>query len=163
MSETKKGIGNMSSRRIEVFFYGLFMDAALLRTKGAHPINIRTAGRKGGSRNTAAQQHSSTAGRAQAQWPATRIPARETYARNRDARLLQYLCGQNPARKSRHRSSAITGGKIVTAKQARVYLSRLLKMNEAALLIRRGRGSSPEAGADTVAGPDTRFTPGNTG
>ena len=33
----------MSSRRIEVFFYGLFMDADLLRTKGAHPINIRSA------------------------------------------------------------------------------------------------------------------------
>jgi len=81
-------------------------------------------------------KYSSTAGRAQAQWPATRIPARETYARNRDARLLQYVCGQNPARKSRHRSSAKTGGKIATAKQARVYLSRLLKMNEAALLIR---------------------------
>jgi hypothetical protein len=56
MSETKKGIGNMSSRRIVVFFYGLFMDADLLRTKGAHPIKIRTAGRKGGSRNTAAQR-----------------------------------------------------------------------------------------------------------
>ena len=43
MSETETGIGNMTSRRIEVFFYGLFMDADLLRTKGAHPINIRTA------------------------------------------------------------------------------------------------------------------------
>ena len=31
----------MTSRRIEVFFYGLFMDADLLRTKGAHPVNIR--------------------------------------------------------------------------------------------------------------------------
>ena len=33
----------MSSRRIEVFFYGLFMDADLLRTKGAHPVNVRAA------------------------------------------------------------------------------------------------------------------------
>jgi hypothetical protein len=33
----------MTSRRIEVFFYGLFMDADLLRTKGAHPINVRPA------------------------------------------------------------------------------------------------------------------------
>jgi len=33
----------MSARRIEVFFYGLFMDADLLRTKGAHPLNIRAA------------------------------------------------------------------------------------------------------------------------
>lgn len=29
----------MASRRIAVFFYGLFMDADLLRTKGAHPLN----------------------------------------------------------------------------------------------------------------------------
>jgi hypothetical protein len=33
----------MLSRRIEVFFYGLFMDADLLRAKGADPINIRPA------------------------------------------------------------------------------------------------------------------------
>jgi hypothetical protein len=33
----------MASRRIEVFFYGLFMDADLLRTKGAHPVNLRSA------------------------------------------------------------------------------------------------------------------------
>jgi hypothetical protein len=33
----------MSSRRIEVFFYGLFMDADFLRGKGADPINIRAA------------------------------------------------------------------------------------------------------------------------
>ena len=33
----------MAPRRIEVFFYGLFMDAELLRSKGAHPENIRTA------------------------------------------------------------------------------------------------------------------------
>jgi hypothetical protein len=33
----------MPSRRITVFFYGLFMDADLLRTKGAHPVNIRPA------------------------------------------------------------------------------------------------------------------------
>jgi len=31
----------MSSRRIDVFFYGLFMDVELLRTKGALPVNIR--------------------------------------------------------------------------------------------------------------------------
>jgi Gamma-glutamyl cyclotransferase, AIG2-like len=33
----------MASRRIEVFFYGFFMDADLLRTKGAHPVNARPA------------------------------------------------------------------------------------------------------------------------
>jgi hypothetical protein len=33
----------MTSRRIEVFFYGLFMDADLLRTKGVNPTNIRPA------------------------------------------------------------------------------------------------------------------------
>ena len=33
----------MLPRRIEVFFYGLFMDADLLRTKGAEPANIRQA------------------------------------------------------------------------------------------------------------------------
>ena len=33
----------MASRRIAVFFYGLFMDADLLRTKGAHPVNLRSA------------------------------------------------------------------------------------------------------------------------
>ena len=33
----------MPSRRIEVFFYGLFMDADLLRSKGVHPANIRHA------------------------------------------------------------------------------------------------------------------------
>jgi hypothetical protein len=33
----------MLPRRIEVFFYGLFMDADLLRTKGAHPANLRPA------------------------------------------------------------------------------------------------------------------------
>jgi hypothetical protein len=33
----------MAPRRIKVFFYGLFMDAGLLRTKGAHPVNIRPA------------------------------------------------------------------------------------------------------------------------
>ena len=33
----------MASRRIEVFFYGLFMDADLLRTKGVNPGNIRPA------------------------------------------------------------------------------------------------------------------------
>jgi hypothetical protein len=33
----------MASRRIEVFFYGLFMDADLLRTKGVNPANIRPA------------------------------------------------------------------------------------------------------------------------
>ncbi len=33
----------MTSRRIEVFFYGLFMDADLLRAKGAHPVNVRPA------------------------------------------------------------------------------------------------------------------------
>jgi hypothetical protein len=33
----------MASRRIEVFFYGLFMDADLLRAKGVNPTNIRPA------------------------------------------------------------------------------------------------------------------------
>jgi Gamma-glutamyl cyclotransferase, AIG2-like len=33
----------MTSRRIEVFFYGLFMDADLLRAKGTHPLNVRPA------------------------------------------------------------------------------------------------------------------------
>ena len=33
----------MASRRIDVFFYGLFMDADLLRTKGVNPTNIRPA------------------------------------------------------------------------------------------------------------------------
>ena len=33
----------MTTRRIEVFFYGLFMDADLLRAKGALPVNIRPA------------------------------------------------------------------------------------------------------------------------
>ena len=31
------------ARRIEVFFYGLFMDVDLLRTKGVNPVNIRSA------------------------------------------------------------------------------------------------------------------------
>ena len=34
----------MATRRIDVFFYGLFMDAELLRIKGASPQNIRRAG-----------------------------------------------------------------------------------------------------------------------
>jgi hypothetical protein len=33
----------MACRRIAVFFYGLFMDADLLRTKGVNPTNIRQA------------------------------------------------------------------------------------------------------------------------
>ncbi len=33
----------MASRRIEVFFYGLFMDADLLRGKGVNPTDIRPA------------------------------------------------------------------------------------------------------------------------
>lgn len=33
----------IASRRINVFFYGLFMDAELLRAKGADPANIRMA------------------------------------------------------------------------------------------------------------------------
>jgi hypothetical protein len=33
----------MANRRIPVFFYGLFMDAELLRSKGASPQNIRRA------------------------------------------------------------------------------------------------------------------------
>ena len=43
MHGTKAVIGNMNSRRIDVFFYGLFMDADLLRAKGARPVNIRSA------------------------------------------------------------------------------------------------------------------------
>jgi hypothetical protein len=34
----------MPNRRIDVFFYGLFMDTELLRSKGASPQNIRRAG-----------------------------------------------------------------------------------------------------------------------
>ena len=33
----------MADRRINVFFYGLFMDAHLLRSKGVQPVNIRSA------------------------------------------------------------------------------------------------------------------------
>ena len=33
----------MDPRRIDVFFYGLFMDADLLRAKGTQPVNIRSA------------------------------------------------------------------------------------------------------------------------
>src|SRR5262249_48005357 len=33
----------MSDRRIHVFFYGLFMDADLLRAKGMQPVNLRSA------------------------------------------------------------------------------------------------------------------------
>ena len=33
----------MTPRRIPVFFYGLFMDAEVLRTKGVSPTNIRRA------------------------------------------------------------------------------------------------------------------------
>lgn len=33
----------MTTRRIEVFFYGLFMDAEMLRAKGVQPINPRQA------------------------------------------------------------------------------------------------------------------------
>lgn len=33
----------MAPRRIAVFFYGLFMDADLLRAKGAEPVKIRPA------------------------------------------------------------------------------------------------------------------------
>jgi hypothetical protein len=32
-----------SARRIEVFFYGLFMDVEMLRAKGLHPANPRLA------------------------------------------------------------------------------------------------------------------------
>jgi hypothetical protein len=30
-------------KRVDVFFYGLFMDANMLRTKGVHPLNLRQA------------------------------------------------------------------------------------------------------------------------
>jgi len=33
----------MPSRRVSVFFYGLFMDAELLRAKGAEPTGVRAA------------------------------------------------------------------------------------------------------------------------
>lgn len=33
----------MTARRLNVFFYGLFMDAELLRSKGAAPLNLRRA------------------------------------------------------------------------------------------------------------------------
>src|SRR6266581_93029 len=32
---------NSDSRRVDVFFYGLFMDAELLRAKGIEPVSIR--------------------------------------------------------------------------------------------------------------------------
>ena len=34
---------NSGSRRVDVFFYGLFMDAELLRAKGIEPVSIRIA------------------------------------------------------------------------------------------------------------------------
>lgn len=34
---------NAEVRRIEIFFYGLFMDEALLREKGVNPVNRRLA------------------------------------------------------------------------------------------------------------------------
>ena len=37
----------MPERRVNVFFYGWFMDPDLLRSKGADPTNIRTAGLQG--------------------------------------------------------------------------------------------------------------------
>lgn len=37
----------MTARRIKVFFYGLFMDAELLKSKGAHPLNVRPASMPG--------------------------------------------------------------------------------------------------------------------
>ena len=33
----------MTARRLNVFFYGLFMDVELLRSKGAAPLNLRRA------------------------------------------------------------------------------------------------------------------------
>src|SRR5262245_7745840 len=33
----------MTARRIDVFFYGLFMDEELLRSKGANPTEVRLA------------------------------------------------------------------------------------------------------------------------
>jgi hypothetical protein len=33
----------MSDRRVEVFFYGLFMDPQLLQAKGVHPTDVRPA------------------------------------------------------------------------------------------------------------------------
>jgi len=36
-------MSNESARRVDVFFYGLFMDTALLREKGCAPINERVA------------------------------------------------------------------------------------------------------------------------
>jgi hypothetical protein len=33
----------MSSRRIDIFFYGLFMDTTMLRAKGINPVNPRQA------------------------------------------------------------------------------------------------------------------------
>ena len=36
-------MGQLDQRRIDVFFYGLFMDAELLRGKGINPINGRAA------------------------------------------------------------------------------------------------------------------------
>ncbi len=33
----------MTTRRVDVFFYGLFMDASSLRAKGLHPVDPRAA------------------------------------------------------------------------------------------------------------------------
>ena len=33
----------MNARRIDIFFYGLFMDADALRTQGLNPVNVRQA------------------------------------------------------------------------------------------------------------------------
>ena len=37
----------MDARRINVFFYGLFMDAEHLHAKGVHPVNVRAASAPG--------------------------------------------------------------------------------------------------------------------
>jgi hypothetical protein len=37
----------MTARRVNVFFYGLFMDVELLRSKGAAPLNLRRASVRG--------------------------------------------------------------------------------------------------------------------
>lgn len=56
----------MEPRRIKVFFYGLFMDVELLRSKGAHPTAVQAASVPGyelriGQKATLAQNATSSA------------------------------------------------------------------------------------------------------
>ena len=41
--ENDHGLGNPPPRRVPIFFYGLFMDAEILRAQGVEPANLRRA------------------------------------------------------------------------------------------------------------------------